>query len=422
MKRLLLPLLIIVLALGIAVALFLGRDKPEVITATEKAWGVHVRGIELSQQRPVLRLYGRIDSPRTSKLTAALEAYVVQLQVQEGEWVKQGQLLVKLDETEAALLVAQREAEIAQIQADIASEETRKRADEVAMPNEKKLLSLARQAVHRAKDLRKRKVASQSTLDDAQQGVVQQTLALQKRQQSLDEAGPRMQRLTAALARATALLDSAKLDLQRCEIIAPYDGRIANVSVAKGDRVRKGSALVELFDHQALRLRAQLPERVVSIISRALVSGESLAATAQVDGQPLQLRLTALAGKVSSAASAVEALLTIESQQQVERASLVLGRLLDFELQLPVIDNVATVPQEAIYGTNRLYIEESGRMHGINVQILGVAQAISEKTGINALLVRGAKLKTGQKLIVTQLPNAIEGLRIRVIEPAANHE
>ena len=58
----------------------------------------------------------------------------------EGDQVKRGQLLVRLDDRDMRLQLAQREAELQQAEARIASEVSRHAANLDSLPREKRLL------------------------------------------------------------------------------------------------------------------------------------------------------------------------------------------------------------------------------------------------------------------------------------------
>jgi multidrug resistance efflux pump len=170
------------------------------------------------------------------------------------------------------------------------------------------LLALVRSEVERLRDLVKNKVGAQSQLDTARQAVERQAIALALRQQAVDEHAPRLAELEAARSRAEALRDQAALELERCTVRAPYDGRIAEVLVAPGQRVRSGDALVELYSTGNLFVRAQLPSRHLPVVRSALVNGDRLVASALLDGKRIQARLRGLAADAVDATGGVDGL------------------------------------------------------------------------------------------------------------------
>ena len=64
---------------------------------------------------------------------------------------------------------------------------------------------------------------------------------------------------------------------------------------------------------------------------------------------------------------------------------------------------------QAIYGNARLYTLRDGRLHGVDIEPVGQTRSASGET---RLLVRSAELSAGTPIVVTHLPNAVEGLKV----------
>jgi RND family efflux transporter MFP subunit len=272
-KKLLIPLMV----LGVAVAIFvlLVKTKPEAqpVVITEKTWPVAAQQVTPGRVAPELTLYGRIEAQWDSKLTAAVAADVAEVMVREGDTVPAGALLVRLDDAEARLGLAQTEARIA-------SELARHQANVEALPRDRNLLALARTDLERSRDLLEKKLASQSALDSARQAVDRQAIAVSAREQSIQEHDARMAELVASR-------DQASLDLARTAIRAPFAGRIAQLWVSPGQRVRVGDSLVNIYDIENLLIRAQIPDSQLGQVRDALAIGADLTVVGELDGRPL---------------------------------------------------------------------------------------------------------------------------------------
>ena len=236
--RFILPVLL--LGTGVAVFLALKSSRPvdQPLNLAERSWPVEAIAIQHRQLAPTVRLYGRIESPRETRVRCALSTDVQELQVLVGQTVKKGQELIRLDDYDRQLALAQREAELAEIEAQINSEEIRYRSDRNALEQESTLLGLTQSALQRAERLAQTQVGSQANVDDARQAVTRQTLSLTSRQRAIAEHPPRLAQLQARRLRAAALRDQVLRDLERTHIVAPFDGRITVVHVSPGDRVR----------------------------------------------------------------------------------------------------------------------------------------------------------------------------------------
>lgn len=407
--RLLLPLAILALALAVLAVLVLTRPAGHPVPVRERTWTVDVETIRPQTLSPVLQLYGQVDNPRTARLAAAVAAEVLEVPAREGARVAAGDLLVRLDDRDQALLLAQRDADVQDLRAQLATERLRERSDRTALEHEQALLELARRAVSREQTLSSSKVGSEARLDEARQSLERQALAVETRRLAVASHGPQLEQLQARLARAEAQRDQARLDLGRTRIPAPFQGRIARLEVSPGDRVRVGDPLLVLFDESTLELRAQLPAPRIAGIRRALETGVALTARGELDGHPVMARLTHLAAETTPGRGGIDALLRVESGAE----RLQLGRTLELTLSLPPLADVVAVPPAALYGGNRIYKLVDGRMAAVDVTRLGETAG---DDGPPRLLVRGAGLAAGDRLVTTQLPNAAEGLAVR---PAA---
>ena len=68
-----------------------------------------------------------------TRMTAAINADVEEVPVKEGQYVQQGQALVKLNSADYELQLKQRKAELAEIKAQINSEQQRYKSDQQAL-------------------------------------------------------------------------------------------------------------------------------------------------------------------------------------------------------------------------------------------------------------------------------------------------
>ena len=403
-----LPPLILLLAGAAAATLIVSKPKPKPVTVAERAWLVAAETVAARRYRPGVTLYGRIESLWSSQLTAGVAADVREVAVVEGDRVAKGQVLVRLDDRDARLQLLQREAELRQAEARIAAEQLRHEANLETLPRERQLLALTRGEVARLQDLVTKKVGAQSQLDTARQAAEKQAIALSARQQAVDEHPSRLAEVEGVLARAAALRDQAILEVERCEVRAPFNGRIVEVMVSPGRRTRVGDPLIDLFDTDALVLRAQLPARHLPVVRAARAAGEPLIVHGEIDGVSISGELRSLAGEATSGTGGVDGLFTVTTgADEVSQ-----GRFVRLELALPETGGLIALPHEALYGTDRIYtIDEQSRMRPQRVERVGEWR---DPDGDIRVLVRAVDLPDGARVVTTQLPAALDGLLVRV--------
>lgn len=407
--RFLIPVVILGAGVGGAVAVIKSKPPVQPIAIEEKAWLIETVPVARAAHQPTLVLFGRVETPRTAKLTAALTADVVSVHVREGERVKAGQLLVSLDRREAELLVRQRIAEEAEIRALVDIENQQHQNNRESLGRELKVLSLSRRAVKRAEELANTNVGSKSQLDTARQEQEQRSMAVDARRTAIQGHSSRIAQLEARLAKAQALRDRAQLDVERASVDAPFDGPISVVSVSPGDRVRPGVELLSLFDSNALELRAQIPTRHVATIRAALEAGRNVVAQAEVDGRSVQASLNRLGARVARGSGGVDALFGVTKGAD----NLPLGLTVELNVKLTAEENTIALPPQALYGGGHVYRVDGDRIERVSVDRVGEKR---DGSG-NFVLVRADVLKAGDAIVATQLPNAVDGLKVTVATP-----
>ncbi|MDZ7752175.1 MAG: biotin/lipoyl-binding protein [Gammaproteobacteria bacterium] len=412
MRKVLLPVLL--LLVGVAGFMALKSTRPENAPPepSERNWPVAVVEARLGAYRPGLHLLGRVESPYSARLTAAVAAYVETLEVLEGQRVAGGDVLMTLEDDDYRLTVTQREAERADMEAQIRLEELRYEADLDALQEEQALLTLARRAVERAQDLKSRNVGTEAGVDDALQNQNLRQLSLVQRRLAIAEHDARLARLRAQLARVEAQLQQSRLDLERTRIRAPFNGRITATLVAPGDRVRAGDGLLEMFDRDRLEVRAQVPSRHQHTLDRATASDHSLHAVAHIGDQTIPLEFDRLAGRVVAGSGGLDALLKVPDNHDW----LPVGQTVTVDLLLPPVDDTFLLPRDALYGMDRVYRVVDGRMESVDVTHRGDRALAS---GELLVLITSTELRSGDRVVVTQLPNAVSGLQVTTVREEA---
>lgn len=165
---------------------------------------------------------GVVEAVRQSTVAAQIAGRIVELRADVGDRVAKGQVLARIDEREAAQVVASSEAQIARATAD---------------------LSNARATLERNRKLLEKQYISQAAVDRAQA--------------EYDAA-------TAALAAAKAGTGAAAAARSYTVITAPFAGVIAERPVQLGEMAQPGRPLFAMFDPGDLRVLASVPEDVIA--------------------------------------------------------------------------------------------------------------------------------------------------------------
>ena len=400
---------LIILAIGVAglILLMVTRPEPEAANARERSWLVEVMAVEPGTHAPVLALYGQLVAPDQTAVAAPLAGRIGSRPVREGQRVSEGELLVALDDADVGPLVAQAEADVTDLQAQLAAEQVRHANDREALDGEKAILDNARRQYERTQSLVSRELSSREALEAAADALARARLTVTSRQRAVDEHPSRLQSLEARLARAEAGLAATQRDADRATVKAPFDGIVTDIQVAEGDRVSQNARLLSIYPDQGLELRARVPDVFRQELLDALDSGEEL--QAQTGDGRHRFILSRFAG--TSDPAGTEAILTLDG----DTGGLRPGGLLPVTLERPPRKDAIAIPYSALYGSDSVYrMTDDSRMQRVTVERLGEASGFN---GRRRVLVSAEGLEPGDALITTHLPNAMSGLKVELADP-----
>jgi multidrug efflux pump subunit AcrA (membrane-fusion protein) len=408
------PSLIVLLSALVFALLFITKPAIEPVVSKEKVWRVAITTIDSRSHSPYITLFGNVISPNLTQIKSAISADVLTVTVKEGTLVKKDQVLITLNNDDAKLLLKQRKAELAEIAAQINSETSHYKNNQIALRHEQELLDLTEKEYQRTVSLERDKLATRSKIDLANQAAVKQKLNVNQRELAVADHQPRMAQLKARKARAEALRDLVMLDIRRSQISAPFSGMVTKVHTALGNRARAGDLLIELYNNDSIEVRAHVPTIHVGNIQSMLATGSKITATSHVRQQRVELLLDRMSGKIEQGTGGLDLFFNILTPDH----NLQLGRSLEIDLQLAAQDNAFAIPREALYGSDRIYQLLDNRMKSRIVKRIGETRLADNR---QLILVQNSELHSGDKIITTQLPNAIDGLLVQVIHTLENN-
>ena len=404
LSRILLPIVIIVASIVGFNILRVDTPDARVEVPEQRAWPVNVLEVETESLTPTVQLFGQIVIPGQSELGSILDSKVVEVRVRTGQTVRGGEILVRLDTRNIDTQVKQFQADIARINASLQREAQKLEADRELLKYEKQLHQIAIDSRKRIENLIQSDVASQSQLDETYRAEQQAALSVAIRESSITEYDSRVASLQAELARTKASLDRALLDVADSVITAPFSGRITNVYVAPGNRVRNGTRVLDMYDPSQVEIRALIPNRYLSSFRNAATNNLTVTAQSDVDSNRLNLEFDRLSSEVSPGRGGVDAYFRFGSNQAVPE----LGRSIDLSVFLPTIERAIAIPYQAVYGSNQVFKVVDNLMKVVTIQRFGQI----ERDGHQFIVANSSDLEPGDELVVTQLTNAVDGLRV----------
>ncbi|MFC3942836.1 multidrug transporter EmrA [Pseudomonas gingeri NCPPB 3146 = LMG 5327] len=189
-----------------------------------------------------------------------LSGYVFEVPVQDFQFVKAGDLLVRLDDRIYKQHLDQAQAQLAVQKAALANNQQQRRSAEATIAQRQAALDNSKaQARKSAADLERNQAliadgsVSRRELDvtradnaQTQAAIAQAQAALEISRQDLQTVIVNRGSLEAAVASAEAAVELARIDLSNTRIIAPRDGQLGQIGVRLGAYVNSGAQLMAL--------------------------------------------------------------------------------------------------------------------------------------------------------------------------------
>jgi len=400
MKKIALPILLLALGVGGFIALKATKPSSKPIQAEERVWRVEVMTVQRARLSPSLALTGTLESPALTKSAAPAAGRILRVAVREGQSVSRGQSLLEMDPRDLQPAVDQALGQVRELEAAIRSETLRHQADLDQLEKEQQLLQFAAADLARFQALQQANFYSPAAVDQSRSALAKQSLSVRTRELAIADHQARLAQLEARRLQARAALDQAELARSRGQVVAAFDGFVAEVSVAEGDQVNPGQALLTLYPRAGLEVRAKIPAPYQEDLLARLNQGGALKATARIAEASLPLTLRRVAGAAD--ARGLDAFFSLDAPQGGVR----LGSLVNLKLARPPIDEAIRIPFAALFGGNSVYRLVDGRLQAVGVRVHG--ESLDETA---QLLVTSPDLREGDRLLATHLPNAVTGLR-----------
>ncbi len=216
-----------------------------------------------------LSLYGNVEI-REARLAFNGSEHLAQVRVEEGDRVKAGQILARLDTELLQKTLEQAEAQVQARQAQLDKLLAGSRPEEIAAAQAKVTAAQARARAardtwQRLQRLLKRKLTSAEEVELARANAEAAAAEAEAARQNLQllQAGPRAEDITAARAEVAAARAARALAAQRLEdavLKAPFDGVVRDRLAEPGEFVTPQNPVLSLARVSPVWVRAYLPE------------------------------------------------------------------------------------------------------------------------------------------------------------------
>ncbi|WP_108485186.1 efflux RND transporter periplasmic adaptor subunit [Oceaniglobus ichthyenteri] len=359
---------------------------------------------------PVLSTFGEIRSRRTLEIRASAAGEVIELGngVQDGGRVTAGQLLFRVDPTNAmtALEVAQTDVLDAEAELRDARRSVELAGEEVASARAQ--ARLRQNALQRQRDLAERGVGTAAAVEAAELSAAAADQAVLSRRQSEAQAQARLDQAATQLSRREIALDEARRRVADTEVRAEFSGVLGDVSVVKGRLVTSNEKLALLIDPERLEIsfRVSTPQYARLLDDQGRLIGSDLTVSLLVNGFTLTTT-----GKITREGAAVGVGQT-GRLLYADLASATGFRPGDFatvDINEPALERVARLPAAAVDSAGTILLLGQDER-------LEVASVMVERRQGDDVLVRAQGLQ-GRDVVAERSPLLGAGIKVRPLRP-----
>ena len=259
-----------------------GKSPPTKVERVAQAPVVRVIAVPQVDLAPMALGYGVVQPARVWTAVAQVAGRVIEThpRLDDGEFVKEGELLVGIDPVDYELALAEAQAQLAELEVQAINA-----AASLAL--EERSLALAEDELARNRSLADKGTASKSAADQAERTSLTASTAVQNMRNTLALIPTQRHLLQARI-------DQVRLDIERTAIRAPFDLRLAKVKVELAQYVPVGSSLLEGDSLDRVEVVAQVPLGAM----RRLFLGRALEQAPALGTETMRAELGAIGARV----------------------------------------------------------------------------------------------------------------------------
>lgn len=294
------------------------------------------------------------------KLFANVAGTLREFSVKDGDKVKKGQVIGKIDTTDVESRILDLEAQLELAKANLAKVQAGNEPEEVAQERERltqaqREYDTNKREYDRISQLYASGASTGQELDKAKSAVdsALSTLNVAKQQLALKQKGPRKEEIASQQAQINKLLvEKGQLDKERVQsvVVAPADGTVIARAADNGQYVNKGTEILTLANLDHLLIEADINESDVNKLK--------LGQSAVIEGTTLgKQKLNAEVSRIAPIATTTQSSsgqgektrvkVTLEPTSK-ELAALKPGFHVDINITVEKIENALQVPIESI--------------------------------------------------------------------------
>jgi RND family efflux transporter MFP subunit len=377
--RVVVPILVVILAIASSVALISNRRQLQPSQPQAAALAVRVVEVNPEPVQLIVHAQGTV-SPRTeTQLVPEVSGNVTWISpnLVSGGYFEEGETLLRIDDRDYRAAVQRAQAALDRAQADHDN---------------------AQFELGRADELFERQLISQSD----------------------HESRVRTARVAeASLAEARLQLETARRDLSRTTLSAPFTGLVRSEQVDVGQFVNRGSSIAEVYATDLVEVRLPIADQQLAYLNVPLTLRgelpEDLAPNVRLNAefagemQSWSGKLARTEAQIDPGSRMVYAIARVKADDPKHTIAPPVGLFVQAEIEGIAEDDIVVLPRTALRNENQvLVVDSENRIHFRDVDVLRVYR--------DDVYVEGG-LEAGERVSVSVLQAVVEGMRVQPVGP-----
>jgi len=281
-----------------------------------------------------LKSPGEAYTEKRIAMKAEVGGVVKNLYAAEGRHVKEGELLVELDDREYRLQLEKLEAQRLRYLSELFLEKQFAASNQEAAPATLDKLDKAQAAYDRASEAFNRGLVSQADLEKAQGGL---ELALIEAGRKKDE----IMASTKGLTQAEVDVKIARLNVEKTRIRAPFAGIVTDIKLSPKERLDAGRELFTLVDISRIKVKAKVLE---SEVGKVVAGREVDLLFSAFPGRTFKGRIEAISPVINAEDKTCAVHVTMDNPSEEVKP----GMHAEIEIPTEIFKDRLLVPQQAI--------------------------------------------------------------------------
>ncbi len=266
-RRWVLPVLILAIGAMVAAAYFQSKNKK---SGTE----VELAEAELRKIHETVSASGKIFPIQEVKISSDVSGEIIDLYVKEGDSVRAGQILVRIDSEVYASAVERGNASVAGSQSRLEQARASATSSEANISTLRTQLDQAKNVLNRSKKLFEEGVIAEAEYENAQAEVNRLEASIQASIATAASANASIKSAQSDVQSAQASLKELRTNLSRTTIKAPSSGVISVLNVEQGERVvgtaqMTGTEMMRIANMNTMEVQVEVSENDILRVSLA---------------------------------------------------------------------------------------------------------------------------------------------------------